>query len=388
MAITIPPAEPALAIDLPATLDLSALFRPITVGAYTLSNRFVMPGMQRGFCKDGMPLPELADYYRKRAEGGVALVIGESAAIDHPSATAQPSAARLNAATVDGWARCIEAVRGAGSEMLLQLWHEGGLRNDRDGETLSPSGMGHPRLQQGRAMTAGDLEAVRDAYVRSALLAKAAGASGIEVHCAHGYFLDLFLWPDTNRRGDGYGGDDIADRVRFPAEVTAAIRDACGSDFLISVRFSQWKEHDYGAKIAPTPHDLAVMVTAFREAGADLLHASTRRFWIPEWPGKDWSLAGWTRHLSGLPTITVGSVGLDKDVMESFTTEGAMTTTIPESLAELARRMEAGEFDLVSVGRSLISDADWVNKVRAGDFGTIRAFRKEDVGALEWEFAD
>jgi 2,4-dienoyl-CoA reductase-like NADH-dependent reductase (Old Yellow Enzyme family) len=388
MAITIPPAERPLEVALPDRVDVDPLFEPLTIGAFRLKNRFVMPGMQRGFCKDGMPLPELADYYRKRAEGGVALVIGESAAIDHPSATAQPSAARLNAATADGWARCIAGVRGAGSEMLLQLWHEGGLRNDRDGETLSPSGFGHPKLPQGRAMTAGDIASVRDGYVRSALIAQRAGASGIEVHCAHGYFLDLFLWPDTNLRDDGYGGPDIAHRVRFPAEITAAIRDACGPEFLISVRFSQWKEHDYRAKVAPAHEDLAVMVTAFREAGADMLHASTRRFWTPEWPGKDWSLAGWTRHLSGLPTITVGSVGLDKDVMESFTTEGAMTTTIPQSLAELARRLEAGEFDLVSVGRSLISDPDWVNKVRIGDFDAIRPFRKEDVGALEWEFTD
>jgi 2,4-dienoyl-CoA reductase-like NADH-dependent reductase (Old Yellow Enzyme family) len=388
MAITVPPAERPLEVELPDRIDVAPLFRPLKVGAFTLRNRFVMPGMQRGWCKKGEPSPELAAYYGKRAAGGIALVISESCAIDHESATAQRTAAHLTPATADAWARCIAAARDAGSEMLLQLWHEGGVRANRDGLTLSPSGLGHPKLAQGRAMTADDIETIRDAYVRSAGLAQRAGASGIEVHCAHGYFLDLFLWPDTNRRDDGYGGDDIAQRVRFPAEIVAAIRARCGKDFLISVRFSQWKEHDYGAKIAPTPQDLAVMVTAFREAGADILHASTRRFWIPEWPGKDWSLAGWTRHLSGLPTITVGSVGLNKDIMESFTTDGAMVTTIPQSLAELARRMEQGEFDLVSVGRSLISDPDWVNKVRAGDFESIRPFRREDLGQLEWEFSD
>jgi 2,4-dienoyl-CoA reductase-like NADH-dependent reductase (Old Yellow Enzyme family) len=386
MSIEVPPPEAELAVQTSDPARLDSLFSPLEVNGVRLQNRFVMPGMQRGFCRDGAPLPELADYYGKRASGGVALVISESCAVDHPSATAQASAARLNAGTADGWARCIEAVRNGGKEMLLQLWHEGGLRKDRDGETLSPSGLGYPGLEQGKAMTAGDLESVRDAYVRSARIAQRAGATGIELHCAHGYFLDLFLWPATNVRDDGYGGPDIAHRVRFPAEIVAAIRAACGPDFLICVRFSQWKEHDYRARVAETPEELQVMTSAFREAGADMLHASTRRFWIPEWPGKDWSLAGWTRHLSGLPTITVGSVGLNKDVMESFTTDGAMVTTIPESLAELARRLDAGEFDLVSVGRSLISDADWVNKVRARDYGAIRSFRKEDVGALEWEF--
>lgn len=386
MAITVPPPEAELQVRASEPANIDSLFTPFGVNGVRLRNRFVMPGMQRGYCRDGAPLPELADYYGRRAQGGVALVISESCAIDHPSATAQPSAARLDAGTADAWARCVEAVHEAGGAMILQLWHEGGLRKDRDGETLSPSGLAYGGFAQGRAMTAEDLEAVRDGYVRSALCAQRAGADGIELHCAHGYFLDLFLWPETNRRDDGYGGPDIGNRVRFPAEIVAAIRAACGPGFLIGVRFSQWKDHDYRARIAETPGELAVMTTAFREAGADLLHASTRRFWIPEWPGRDWSLAGWTRYLSGLPTITVGSVGLNKDVMESFTTEGAMATTVPESLAELARRMDAGEFDLVSVGRSLISDPDWVRKVQARDYGAIRPFRKEDVGALEWEF--
>lgn len=368
-----------------AISGIDGLFEPLAIGAITLPNRFVMPGMQRGWSRDGAPLPELADYYRKRIEGGVALVIGESSAIDHPSATAQPAACRLTPGTVDAWARCVGAVRGAGGEMLLQLWHEGALRKNEDGLTLSPSGLAYKGFAQGRAASGDDLAALRDAFVASARLARQAGATGVELHCAHGYLLDQFLWPVTNRRTDDYGGLAIADRVRFPAEIVAGIRDACGPDFLISLRFSQWKEHDYAARVAGTPDELREMTTILREAGVDMFHASTRRFWIPEWPEQEWSLAGWTRHVSGLPTITVGSVGLDKDVMESFTTTGEARGTIAKSLAELARRLRAGEFDLVSVGRSLISDANWVNKVRAGDHAAIRPFRKDDIAALEWE---
>jgi 2,4-dienoyl-CoA reductase-like NADH-dependent reductase (Old Yellow Enzyme family) len=270
--------------------------------------------------------------------------------------------------------------------MLLQLWHEGALRDDRDGWSLSPSGIAYPGLRRGRPATLAELAELKEAYVRSALLARKAGAVGIEVHCAHGYLLDQFLWAHTNLREDGYGGERIADRVRFPAVIVAAIRAVCGDAFLISVRFSQWKEHDYSARVAQTPGELTDMAAILRAAGADMLHASTRRFWTPAWPDIDGrSLAGWTKAVGGLPTITVGSVGLNKDVMESFTTEGEASTTAPASMAKLAALFSRGEFDLVSVGRSLIGDPDWVRKVASGDYGAIRPFAKQDISSVEWE---
>jgi 2,4-dienoyl-CoA reductase-like NADH-dependent reductase (Old Yellow Enzyme family) len=174
--------------------------------------------------------------------------------------------------------------------------------------------------------------------------------------------------------------------VRFPAEVVAAIRRQCGPGFLISFRFSQWKESDYDARIAPTPEDLEVMLIELKAAGVDLFHASTRRFWLPEWPGDDRGLAGWTRQLGGLPTITVGSVGLNKDVMQSFLEKDEAQQVAAKAMQEIARRFSAGEFDLVSVGRSLISDPDWVNKIREQRYSDIRGFRKADIESLEWEW--
>lgn len=364
----------------------AGLFAPLALGSLTLANRFVMPAMQRGFCRDGAPLPELAGYYARRAAGGVGLIISESAAVDHPSATRQPSAAHLNAATAGAWARCVEAVHTAGGRMLLQLWHEGGLRNNVDGGTLSPSGLAHPGRTGGHAASLAELAAVRDAFARSARLAQSIGADGVEVHAAHGYLLDQFLWAATNQRTDGYGGPELAARARLPAEIVAAIRAACGPGFLISFRFSQWKEHDYEARIAQTPEELATLTRLLREAGTDVFHASTRRFWLPEWAGSDLGFAGWTRKLGGLPTITVGSVGLDRDVMESFQAPEEPQPRLDFAIEELGRRFARGEFDLVAVGRGLIADPDWVKKLRAGELAAIRPFRKSDVAALQWEF--
>ncbi|MXO61041.1 12-oxophytodienoate reductase [Altererythrobacter salegens] len=361
----------------------SPLFTPFRLGPLMLANRFVMPAMQRGMCEAGAPKPELAAYYARRAAGGVPLIIGESAAIDHPSSTVQPTSAHINAKTASAWQGCVDAVRREGGEMLLQLWHEGALRTD--GQALSPSGKASPKKDSGRAMTRAEMEEIGEGFVRSAMVAQDIGAAGVEVHAAHGYLLDQFLWHGSNVRDDGYGGPAIADRARFPAEIVRAIRAECGPDFVISLRFSQWKEVDYDARVAADCAELETLATMLREAGVDVLHCSTRRFWEPEWDGDGRNLAGWVKTLGGLPTITVGSVGLDTDVMTVFMEGRDPGARVGEAIEDLETRLAAGEFDLVAVGRALIGDPDFVKKIEARDYAAIRTFTRADLGKLEWD---
>lgn len=371
-------------------LDVSPLFTPFSIRGVTLPNRFVMPGMQRGWCHDGKPDPKMAEYYRRRVEGGISLVISESCAIDHPSATAQTPAAWITESTTEAWGRCVDAVHAARGRMLIQLWHEGAIRKDGasgllgEGPALSPSGRIRPGKSNGRAMSAQDLADLKAAYVRSALFAKRASADGVEIHAAHGYFLDQFLWSETNRRDDGYGGDDIRARVRFPAEIATAIREAVGPDFIISFRFSQWKEVDYDAKIVRTSTELGQMLSAMRTAGVDIFHASTRRFFLSEWGGSDLGFAGWCKALTDAPVIAVGSVGLDVDVMDNFFGKEPKPTG-EAGLRDLVRRFNNGEFDLISVGRSVIGDPQWVRKVQEHRYGDIRPFTTDDLGHMEWD---
>jgi len=363
------------------------MFEPIAVGPLTLRNRFVMPGMQRQWCIDGAPTPRLAEYYRLRAAGGTALINSEACAVDHPTSTQSDEFAWLTEDTKDAWARCVNAVRGEGGEFFIQLWHEGAVRpeggNTRHSEhpTISPSGLVKAGESRGRAMTSAELDEVEEAFVRSAVLAKSIGASGVEVHACHGYLLDQFLWGVTNRREDGYGGDDIRNRLRYPAQIVASIREAVGQDFAVSIRFSQWKESDYTARVAETPDELQIMIETLEAAGVDMFHASTRRFWTPEWPelDADLGLSGWVKRFTDLPVAAVGSLGLATDVMTSLDGGVARQTGRP-SFEELARRFERGDFDLMTVGRAQIADPNWVAKVRRDAIEELLPFDEDAAG--------
>ena len=364
--------------------DIAPLLQPLEIGRLRLRNRFVLPGMQRAWTVDGAPTERMREYYRQRALGGTALVITEACAVDHPSATSNSLFGWLTAQTAGAWASCVDAVHSAGGAMFLQLWHQGAVDTggaDEGFVALSPSGLAHPDKPFGRAASAADLAAIRQAFVRSAVYAQETGADGVEIHACHGYLLDQFLWPAINRRTDRYGGAAMSGRAAFPAEVIAAVREATGPDFTISVRISQWKELDYEAKIAATPGELGQLVSILRSAGADLFHVSTRRFWTPEWEGSDLGLAGWVKSFAGAPVIAVGSVGLDVDVMATLEGEEARPTG-NSRIEDLVRRFRRGDFDLVSVGRSQIGDPDWVAKMSDDRIGEIRPFRRADIAFL------
>ena len=122
-----------------------------------------------------------------------------------------------------------------------------------------------------------------------------------------------------------------------------------GPDFVISCRVSQWAEWDYDAKVAGTPEELALLVGTLEAEGADMINVSTRYFHNPEWPQHDErSLAGWVKEIATKPVATVGSVGLDVDLMQTLYSDKQEQQTLQTSLTELVSRFADGEFDLVS----------------------------------------
>lgn len=346
--------------------ELETLLEPVSIGNLTLANRVVMAPMTRGFSPNGIPGENVAQYYKRRAENEVGLIITEGTLIDHPAAAQGPGKPNFHgAAALNGWAQVVKSVHEAGGKIMPQLWHVGTARQmnaDNPNPTAPPIGPSGIDVMSGQKvneeMTLAEIDQVVNAFGQAAADARSLGFDGIELHGAHGYLIDQFFWEKTNQRQDQYGGN-VVSRTRFATEIIKACRHAVGPDFPIVFRYSQWKSGDYGAKLAKTPEELSAFLAPLVEAGVDVFHCSTRRYFEPEFEGSDLNLAGWTKKLTGKPTITVGSVGLDSSFTDFFTQGKGGNTT---GLAPLIERLHNKEFDLVAVGRALLADPAWATK--------------------------
>ncbi|KAA0918445.1 12-oxophytodienoate reductase [Dietzia sp. ANT_WB102] len=386
----------------PAAAGREQLFRPLQVRSLQLRNRLVMSPMTRMGCVDGLPDEINRDYYADRAAGGTGLVVTEGIGVDHPTSVDHSWIPRLDTPeSVAAWRVVTDAVHAAGGRIIAQLWHVGPLwganarfdRAHRDQlmqmHPMRPSGRwGTPGVTnysersvsrwtpEVAPMTDGDISEVIDAFARSAGLAMEAGFDGVTLHGGHGYLLDAFVWADTNRRTDDWGGD-LAARSRFPAAVVRAVRAAIGPDAPLFYRFSQHTQQDYTVRKATTPDELDVYLSALAEAGVDLLDASTRRFDDPAFPdlgGDDGevSLAGWARRLTGLPSGAVGGVGIGTSLREQKSGKPAVAA---DNIARVVECMERGEFDLISVGRLHLADPALAKVLR--EAGPLPEFVRE-----------
>lgn len=365
---------------------VDTLFQPVNLSKLSLKNRIVMAPMTRTFSPGNIPNDLSVAYYRRRAEGGVGLIITEGTIVDHIAASGYPNVpAFYGKEALAGWKKVVDAVHGAGGKIAPQLWHVGAIRRPGvnpggDTQGYSPSGMAVPGKVTGHAMTQQDIDDVVAAFAKAAVDAKDIGFDAIELHGAHGYLIDQFFWDGTNQRDDEYGGD-LAARSRFALEIVQAVRAAVGEDFPIIFRFSQWKQQNYAARLCDTSEALGAFLNPLADAGVDIFHCSTRRFWEPEFEGSDLNLAGWTRKLTGKAAITVGSVGLNADFLPEDGT-ASFNAAEPASIDNLLERVERDEFDLVAVGRALIANPDWANQVGAGKLDDLSAYEKEMLKEL------
>lgn len=357
------------------------LFTPFRCRSVTLRNRVVMAPMTREFAPDGIPTAAMAEYYRRRAAGGTGLIISEGSPPVHEGAFSPRVPRFYGDDALAAWRPIVEAVHAEGAAMFVQLWHVGAFEPSqigmRDGfttppERLGPSGLAAPGKAHGRAMTQADIDRTIAAFGAATGAALRLGFDGVEIHGAHGYLPDQFLWRETNLRDDGYGGS-LQARLRFMLELVRECRRQC-ADGVLSLRLSQWKQFDFDARIARTPQELAQIVEPLAAAGVDLFHCSTRRYWEPAFDDSPLTLAGWVRKLSGRPTIAVGSVTLGTDFKSGSGRQQAVAA--PEQVADIERRLAAGEFDLVAIGRALLANPDWAQRVAAGELHRLRNHEK------------
>ena len=364
----------------------SRLFQPYELNSprLHLRNRLVMAPMTRRFAaEDGVPTDAIVRYYARRAEAEVGLILSEGTHMDALHAPDTLTVPRFETPEqIAGWKRVVEAVHTAGGAFAPQLWHTGRRAINPIGPSEhqpspGPDGHSRPTVQ---AMLDADFTQVLDAFAHSAHQAAAIGCDALEIHGAHGYLLDSFLSAKTNKRDDKYGGSDER-RMRFPLDAVCRVREAVGPDFPVIYRFSQWRMEDYSEAKWQSPSDLEAFVVALREAGVNILHASTRDVLDPGFteahPTR--TLAAWAQQLSGLPTIAVGKVSVNLAMDESYG-EAVSQTADPGPAIELVER---GEVDLLAVGRALIANPDWVPLVRSGRWQALRPYHKDLLKSLD-----
>lgn len=367
-------------------VDLSPVFEPFQYKNLRLKNRFVMAPMTRNFSPGYIPSDDVVAYYRRRAENDVGLIITEGTTVPHEAANGYEGVPAFHGDALKGWQKVVDAVHAADGKIIPQLWHVGTVRRAgvgpvREVPGMGPSGITSAGKRKAHVMTLEDIESCINAFADAAANAEAIGMDGVEIHGAHGYLIDQFFWEVTNERDDQYGGS-AEKRLQFAIDIIKAVRARVSADFPVILRFSQWKQQDYSARLAQTPEALAQFLKPLLAAGVDMFHASTRRFWVPEFEGSDLNLAGWTREITGQPVITVGSVGLDVDFIESnFNMQHSGKAGLNE-LEALVQRFQRGEFDLIAVGRALLQDPEWVRKVKEGRFNELSPYDRVSIARL------
>lgn len=351
------------------------ILEPLTLKKISFKNRIVMPAMNTNFAGgDGSVTAQFAEYYAERAKGGTGLIIISAAAIDRNARKRTGGLLIDDDQYIGGLKFLADGIHEYGARVFQQINHNGRLLSSMSFGTfriqpVAPSPVPHPLTgETPKELTQEEIREIIEKFGNAALRAQKAGFDGVEVHGAHGYLLNQFLSPYTNKRPDRYGGD-WEGRQRFPLEVVANVRQKVGEDFLIGYRLTAEEYAPGGLTIEA----VETFSTRLEEAGVDLIHVSAG---INESPlmqlkvvpmmdtprGCYLHLAERIRKRVKIPVIAVGRINS------------------PE-LAEQA--LAEQKADLIAVGRGLIADPYWVQKVAAGKEKEIRKCIACNQGCME-----
>ncbi|RZL64313.1 MAG: bifunctional salicylyl-CoA 5-hydroxylase/oxidoreductase [Variovorax sp.] len=343
------------------------MLMPFTVRELTLKNRIVVSPMATYSAVDGVPQDFLLVHLGARALGGAALVMVEMTS-PTPEGRITPACTGLYTdAQAAAFKRIVDFVHAQSSAKIgIQTGHSGPKGSTQVGwegtDEPLPSGnwplLAASALAYGEqnqlpaAMTRVDMDAMRDAFVAATVRASKAGFDWLELHCAHGYLLSAFLSPLTNQRDDDYGGA-LANRLRYPLEVFAAMRAAWPAERPMSVRISA---HDW-APGGNTADDAIAMARAFKAAGADVIDVSSGQTTRAAQPvyGRMYQtpFSDRIRNEVGIATIAVGAI-TDADQANSI--------------------IAAGRADLCAVARPHLADPAW----------TLHEAAKLQSRAVDW----
>lgn len=316
----------------------------INIGNLKLRNRIVMPPMATAKSSDGKVNEDLINYYSLRArETGLIILEHEYVSLEGKASAAQLSMA--DDSVIEGYKALTDAVHKKGAKIFAQINHAGVAAKDNGLSPLSPSGI-NVWKQDVRydVLSLEGIKTVIEDFANAARRVKEAGFDGVEIHAAHGYLLNQFYSPLTNKREDEYNGNTMEGRTRLHVEVIKAVRAAVGVDFPVAMRFGALDYLEGGSKI----EEVAEASKIFENAGIDLLDITGG---LSGYIIKGVTKPGWFSELSipaksavNIPVILTGGI-TNVDEAESLLKDGAA--------------------DLIGVGRALLQDPDWSVKALA-----------------------
>jgi 2,4-dienoyl-CoA reductase-like NADH-dependent reductase (Old Yellow Enzyme family) len=341
------------------------LFTPFKIKDFQLNNRIgVAPMTRMSAAADSIPRQDVLDFLVRRAKNGVSIVYTEAIVTDYESAQGYPGQARmLTQPQIDAWKPVVREIQKEGALAIMQMFHCGRMawpEVNPANRSIAPSpvtpkqdnpmtGAAYPVPE---TMSRFDIEHVIAGFVETAKGAMEAGFDGVEIHGAHGYLINQFLSPYSNKRSDGYGGS-VANRYRFAHEVIQAVRKVVPDDRLLIVRISNWGVADMEVSLFDSKEEYQEIIRLFSEEPIDAISVSTYQYQQKAF-GTDKNMAQLTQEVTELPVMICGGI-YDRASAE-------------EALQDA---------DIVLSGKSLLLNPNWVEDVRLNN--TLKRYQSEEA---------
>ena len=330
------------------------LWEPFRIGRMELKNRVVMPPMVTRYASDDSFVTERTkDYYEARARGGAGLIIVEATYVHRQGRAFANQIGISEDKFIPKLSELTNVVHRHGARIAIQLHHGGreakaalsGL------QPIAPSPLPGMAGEMPREMTVEEIAETVAYFAEAAVRARKAGFDGVELHGAHGYLIDQFLSPTSNKRKDEYGGD-VRHRARFLLEVIAAVKEAVGEEYPVWCRMDG---KEYGVE-GITLEDAQRTARLAQDAGLAAIHVSA---WGPAPPTNR------TTPTFVSAVIEELAEGVKKAVSIPVIAVGRIT---PEDAERMLRQ---GKADLIAVGKAVLADPEWSNKVASGKVDDI-----------------
>ena len=324
---------------------MSYLLKPLHTRRLDLKNRLVMPPMATSKAEVGGNVSEdILKYYKEKSEGGyISLIIIEHSYISEQGKAHKNQLSISNDSNIDGLRKLSDVIHQNGSKAVMQLNHAGSAAKEEVTGTkpVGPSAIANPRQgEMPSELTKHEIDEVINAFHDAAIRVKEAGFDGVEIHSAHGYLLNQFLSPLTNKREDEYGGS-VYNRFRLHLRIIEAVRGAVGDAFPILLRLGAADFMEGGLTI----EDSQVAASEFEKAGVDILDISGGLcgFTIPDSSDQGYfaPLTEAIKKVVSIPVILTGGI-TEAKVAEQF--------------------LANGKADLIGVGRAIFKDSNWARK--------------------------